>query len=429
MTEHTPLTRREFLGDSLAVVSTAATIPAFLHHSALALAEDGPTATLRSRPGIPEDRILVVVQLSGGNDGLNTVVPYGHDAYHRARPRIAVPTGEVLRLDDGQGVGLHPRMTAMKGMFDDGLACVVQGVGYPNPNRSHFASMDIWHTGDTLGGKGRGWIGKTMDVVAPEEDGAVIVVGREAPMATYGARSRPVSFEKPNLFRWSGDELHDLLAETYQTINRDTQVTAAAPGNQAAFVRRTAMNAQVASDRIRRAVAQRPQTNFPGGQLANQMRMVAAMIGAGLQTRVYYVGLGGFDTHANQQGRHQNILGQFSDSVAAFYRELAAIGQAGRVLTMAFSEFGRRAAENASRGTDHGAAGPMFLFGPMVKAGLVGKHPDLDRLDPRGDVAHQVDFRSVYAAVLDKWLRTDSRRVLGKPFKAAPVLDGVVGNT
>lgn len=421
MPEQPTFTRREFV-QTAAVISTIATLPAFLHRSALAAApsESSPT---RSRPGVPENRILVVVQLSGGNDGLNTVVPFGAGAYYRARPAIAIPDNQVLVLDKDQGIGLHPQLTAMKEMIDEGLASVIMGVGYPNPNRSHFASMDIYHTGDTQSGTSLGWLGQAMDQVAPDAGSALIAIGTEAPLAGYGRKTQPVAFENPNLFRWAGSDLHDSLARRYDAINRagvlDDPLVA---GNeQMAFVMRTALDAQLASDRIRAAVAKPPQTNFPGGQLANQLRTVAAMIRAELPTRVYYTALGGFDTHANQPNRQANLLTEFGNALRAFYAELAALGRQEDVLTVAFSEFGRRVAQNASQGTDHGTAGPMFLFGPMVKPGLQGTYPSFDRLD-QGDLLYTLDFRNVYAAVLDQWLKADSREVLGRAFTGAKVL-------
>lgn len=423
MSARPPLTRREFMHTGLAVVSTAATMPTFLQHSALALAESAPSEWLTSRPGIPDERVLVVIQLSGGNDGLNTVVPFGQDAYYKSRPRIAVARDQILTLDGIRGIGLHPQMAALKEMLDEGMASIVQGVGYPNPNRSHFASMDVWHTGDTRSNKGQGWLGKALDQTAAKIPNPMIAIGSTAPLAGLGKQSRAVSFQNASLFRWHGSDVHDTLEEPYQKMNRALLAADAAESDdQAAFVRRTAMNAQVASEQIRRAVAQGPTTSFPGGRLANQLQMVAAMIRANLPTRVYYVGLGGFDTHANQPGRHQGILRQFAESVRDFYRELKAIGQDGRVLTLAFSEFGRRVAQNASGGTDHGAAGPMFLFGDMIRPGLLGKHPSLSRLN-RGDLIHTVDFRSIYTSVLEQWLKTDSHKVLGKRFRPAEVLN------
>ncbi len=428
MTDHS-FTRREFLYSGLAVVSTATTIPTFLQHSGLALAQE--PGTPGNRPGVPEDRILVVVQLSGGNDGLNTVVPFGMDAYYKNRPGIGIDRKTVLTLDKTRGIGLHPGMAAVNDMIDQGLAAVIQGVGYPNPNRSHFASMDIWHTGDTLDGsilgvpKGTGWVGRAMDDLtdkgAADHQSCLVCLGDEAPLAAEGKRVAPISFENAGQFRWVGGDLHPALGEQWEKMNAHAAEEIAAPGSQAAFVRRTQLDAQLASERIRQAVARGPVTSFPGGRLANQLKMVAAMIRAELPTRVYYVGLGGFDTHAGQPGRHAQLLTEFANAVSAFYRELQALGQQQRVLTMAFSEFGRRVRQNASAGTDHGTAGPMFLFGPMVKPGLLNDHPTLTKLDD-GDLIYNTDFRSVYAAILDHWLAADSAKVLGRKFQPARVL-------
>ncbi len=426
MTDRPAYTRREFVGTSLAIVSTTATVPAFLHQSALAVAP-APGALTVSRPGVPEDRILVVIELSGGNDGLNTVVPYGAPEYYKARPVLAVRENDVIRLSKSQGLGLHPQMGPLRQMIDDGTAAVIQGVGYPNPNRSHFTSMDIWHTADTTPNQGVGWIGKAMDhTVDPQHtDGTdCVCIGRNTPLATQGKTVKPISFQNANLFRWVGSDLHPLLGDEYDKINRAGIIIAAAgaaPDDQTAFLMRTALNAQIASDRIRNAVAKGPVTRFPGGRLASQLRMVAAMIRAELRTRVYYVSLGGFDTHAAQINSHANNLGEFARGVNAFYAELKAMGQDSRVLTIAFSEFGRRVRQNASNGTDHGTAGPMFIFGDMVRPGLLGEHPSLARLD-QGDLIYNVDFRSVYAAVLDHWLKADSTTVLGRRFRPANIL-------
>lgn len=428
MPRESAFTRREFLG-GLAAVSTAASLPLFLDSAAQVLAADAPSA-VKSAPGSPDDRILVVVQLGGGNDGLNTVVPFGMREYYDARPMLAIREGDAIRLDGSTGIGLHPEMQALKGMIDSGRALVVQGVGYPNPNRSHFTSMDIWHTADTDGGRGLGWIGRALDERRAAAKGqidatACVCIGRQAPLAAEGRSVKPINFENAGLFRWVGGDLHPALAERYPELNR---VEVEPNRNDAtAFVLRTAMDAQVASDRIRKAVGQGPVTQFPGGRLADQLKMVSAMIRAGLPTRVYYVELGGFDTHANQPGAHGRNLREFTSAVAAFYHELDQLDQSGRVLTLAFSEFGRRVAQNASNGTDHGAAGPAFLFGNMLRAsptGLLGDHPSLgaDKLD-RGDLAYSLDFRCLYASILDQWMKIDSRRVLGAAYKQAVIFD------
>jgi uncharacterized protein (DUF1501 family) len=419
-------TRREFVQAGLTIVSTVTTVPAFLTRSAYAINDPNDMPLVRNRPGIPDDHILVVVQLSGGNDGLNTVVPFGARNYYNSRPQLAIRENDALKLDDVRGIGLHPNMSSLKGMLDDGIANVVMGVGYPNPNRSHFASMDIWHSGDTLGNRGEGWLGKAIDQhnasLTRPDPLACICLGKESPLAANGKASRPITFERISQLQWAGADLHPVLAEQYDDINRAGVL---ADGNvdqsQAAFVMRTALDAQIAPKRIEKALGTRPLTAFPGGQLANQLRTVAAMIRAELPTRVYYVALGGFDNHANQANLHGNLLRQFADGVAAFYKELAAMGHDKRVLTMAFSEFGRRVTQNAAHGTDHGTAGPMFLFGDMVNPGMLGKYPSLTKLD-KDDLIYNLDFRSVYTAILQDWMKVDAKTVLGKPFKPANVL-------
>ncbi len=420
-------TRREFVHGSLALMSTIPTVPGFLHHSALALA--APGETLGNRPGKPDDRILVVVQLSGGNDGLNTVIPVGDPGYYKARPSIAIAEKDALTLTETDGLALHPALAPLRQMYDDGQCAIVQGVGYPNPNRSHFASMDIWHTGDTLGGRGVGWVGGAMDELArkqpqPLDATTCICLGRSAPLAANGKLVKPVAFENAQLFRWVGSDLHPLLGPAYDQINRAgilPEAQDAAAGDQAAFVMRTALDAQIANDRIRAAVAKGPQTSFPSSGLANQLKMVAAMIRAELPTRVYYVGMGGFDTHANQSFTQQRLLSEYASAVQAFYAELKALRQDQRVLTLTFSEFGRRVQQNASNGTDHGTAGPVFLAGPMVQPGVHGARPSLGSLDD-GDLKYTVDFRTIYAAILDNWMKIDSQPALRQRYQPAAVL-------
>ena len=419
MTDQNAYTRRQFLRSGLAMVSTVSTVPIFLSRSSSVLAQS--TGILPSNPGVPEDRVLVVIQLSGGNDGLNTVIPYGFDDYYKNRSGIAVREKELIQLDTQTGIGLHPSLRPISEMVGDGLAGIVQGVGYPNPIRSHFASMDVWHTGDTLSNKGEGWVGRAMDTLHDKEDTALscISLGSEAPLATMGKVVKPVTFEKPEMFRWSGRDLHEALSESYDELNQSSAVMD--ESDPAAFILRTAMDAQVASERVRKAVNQKPVTQFPANGLARQLKMVASMIKAELPTRVFYVAMGGFDTHANQTAQHARLLDEFAQSVSAFYAELKATGHQSRVVTIAFSEFGRRVKQNASSGTDHGTAGPMFVFGEHVTPGLIGTHPSLQDLDD-GDLKYQIDFRSVYASVLDNWMKIDSTATLGKAYKHAGVL-------
>jgi uncharacterized protein (DUF1501 family) len=322
------------------------------------------------------------------------------------------------------------------------MLSVVQGVGYPNPNRSHFKSMDIWHTADT-DATGDGWLGRYYDSeccgFGKGESGQVekaekptldpaISIGRNAPLALQGRGSKPVAFESAELFRWSGEDIHEALREPYHDLNRRGSVEGTEGGGggdtNADFLMRTALDAQISSDKIRKAVAQKPLVAYPGNELGRQLQMVGSMIRAGLKTRVYYVTLGGFDTHSGQggaQGRHGNLLANFADSLKAFYKDLKAQSNDGRVLTVTFSEFGRRVSQNASGGTDHGTAAPMFICGPMIRPGVIGDHPSLTDLD-QGDLKYKIDFRSVYAGVLEQWLQADSKKVLGSAFRPVSVL-------
>ncbi len=414
-------TRRALLGAGMGMVSAAVTVPGFITRAGVAMADT--SMRVSSKSGVPEDRVLVVVQLSGGNDGLNTVVPFGNGAYYRNRPGLAVPDDQVLRVPGQDGVGLNPGLRPVLELMEQGRAAVVQGVGYPNPNRSHFVSMDIWHTAspETDGGTGRGWIGKALDGVKVADGLGCVSMGAEAPLATYGKQTRAVSFASPENFRWTGRDLHPDMSKTYDDL-LDTPLDQQHARrtdlgeDPLAFVQRTALDARVASERVRRAVAQRTNNSFPGSGLGRQLEMVAKMIRADLPTRVYYVNHGGFDTHAGQVNTHANLVRQFGEAIGAFHRELEQTGDAGRVVTMAFSEFGRRVKQNASGGTDHGVAGPVFLFGDAVQPGLWGDHPSLtDLLD--GDLKHGVDFRSIYADVLGNWLELDDGAALGKTFR------------
>jgi len=418
-------TRRRFLQTGVTLASCAWTAPWFVQSAAQALAQS--SGGLSSVPGRPDERVLVVLQLGGGNDGLNTVAPVDLGAYHNARPVIGIKANEALRLDGRQPIGLHPRLTGLKSLYDEGSLSIIQGVGYPNPNRSHFKSMDIWHTADTSG-VGRGWLGRYFDNQCqgePNPDPAMgLSLGRKTPLAMEGREVRPLSFESPELYRRTGADGGALENAYDEAILPKPGLDPASP---AAFLMRTAMDAQLSSAMIRDAVERQPVTEFPRTGLGQQLAMVAGMIGAGMSTRVYYVTMSGFDTHAGQggaQGKHANLLAQFGDALKAFYAELAAQRNDGRVLTMCFSEFGRRVGQNASNGTDHGAAAPMFLAGPMVRAGVLNEHPSLTDLDDNGDLKFEVDFRSVYAGALEDWLKADSRAALGGRFRAAKVIAG-----
>ncbi|MCA9290781.1 MAG: hypothetical protein KDA25_06610, partial [Phycisphaerales bacterium] len=270
-------TRRLFLHQGLTLASLATTAPLFIQRSALGMMRPLGSMTT-SQPGVPEDRVLVVVQLGGGNDGLNTVIPYFSPQYYQRRPAIGIREPgrgqgnqqEALALDAKAGLGLHPNLTGFKSLFDEGVATVVQGVGYPNPNRSHFASMDIWHTANPDGG-GTGWLGRYMDnqcCGTPIPEGSV-AIGRTAPLAMMGSVQKPVAFESEELFRWLGQSIHPDLDASYRSITRSGTLEHVDPDSQLGFLMRTALDAQVSSDRIREAVRKQPLVNWPRGALAD----------------------------------------------------------------------------------------------------------------------------------------------------------------
>ena len=421
-------TRRVFLQRGMTMIAVGATVPRFLDQTVMALA-DPLDAPLTQQPSGKDGKILVVVQLAGGNDGLNTIVPYADDAYQTARRTLAVGAKEVLKVNDY--LGFHPNLAPLKRLFDDGRMSIIQGVGYPNPNRSHFRSTDIWTSGyPEKEIVTSGWIGRYFDNACPGcEPHVGVSIGERMPLAMQGDRVTPVSFEQADAYRYVGPD-----AARYQRLNLRGAAPATRPvaahvtnvqtegGSTLDFLHRTAMDAQISSDRIL-ALTKRFQSTapYPRNPFGNGLRSVAAMIAGGLPTRVYYLTLSGFDTHQNQKGRHENLMTQLAEGVGAFWSDIERQGNRDRVLMMTFSEFGRRVEQNASGGTDHGAAAPMFLIGGATNEGIYGNHPSLTDLD-QGDLKHTVDFRSVYATVLHEWLDTPSKPILGQQFKTLPLL-------
>ncbi len=402
----------------LALLAAAPTLPAFLDNTCLALERQADGA-LTQQPSGKDGKIFVVVQLAGGNDGLNTLIPYADDAYHRARPTLGVDPTIVHKLNDY--VGLHPNLLPLTKLFEKNAAAVVQGVGYPNPNRSHFRSTDIWESAQPDRQVGTsGWVGRYFDNTCSGADPHPgISVGAAVPLAMQGEKIMPLAFERPESYRYRGTDV-----DRYLKLNRapDAAGASTGPQSQLDFLHRTAMDAQVSSDAILRVTAgHRPAAAYPQGEFGLGLQTVAAMIGGGLSTRVYYVSMGGFDTHANERARHDQLMKQFGQGMDAFWADMAIQGNADRVLMMTFSEFGRRVQQNASGGTDHGAAAPMFLFGGGLKGGVAGEHPSLTDLD-HGDLKFTTDFRSIYSTILDNWLQTPSKQILGGDFTPLPLL-------
>lgn len=440
-------TRRAFLQRSMAFLAVTPTVPTFLHNAMMSIANPADLP-LTQQPSGRDGKILVVVQLSGGNDGLNTVVPYADDAYHRARAALAIPRDRVLKINDY--LGLHPNLAPIKALYDAGQLAIVQGVGYPNPNRSHFRSMDIWHSARPDSEiVTSGWLGRYFDNTCAGSDPHVgVSIGETSPLAMQGERITPLAFDKPESYRYAGSDV-----DRYKRLNHADAAPTTQPGAPARatptgrhrarggrggdpgpaeqqvagspleFLTRTAMDAQLSSDQVLRITREHNPAGitYPGGTFGQGLRTIAAMIRGGLPTRVYYVSLGGFDTHAAQAGRHDQLMQQFAQGVGAFWEDLKQQKNDQRVLMMSFSEFGRRVAVNASGGTDHGAAAPLLLVGPAIKTGLVGRHPSLTDLDS-GDLKYGIDFRSVYATLLESWLDAPSKPILGQQFKTLGML-------
>ena len=435
-------TRRKFLRTSMLGAAASWTLPVFLEKTFFALdalAADAMTQATSGR----DDTILVVLQLAGGNDGLNSVVPFVDDAYHRVRPKLALPPDKILKLDSE--IGLNPRLTGLKSLYDSGQLAIVQGVGYPNPNRSHFRSTEIWQTAsDANRVKNEGWLGRYFDNCCSGTEPTVgVAISEQSPQAFSAKIPTGVTFSHPEQFRWKasigadGKPLSEEEAFYRQLIGGAEEKPSLAPdGNSISslpgkfhndattedFLRRTALDAQLSSDKIL-AIARKYKSNVPYPQtpLGASLNLIGRMIAGGLATRVYYASQGGFDTHAGQIGSHDRLMAVVNQAIAAFVADLKQQGNFERVLLMTFSEFGRRVAENANNGTDHGTAAPMFLLGGRVKPGLFGKQPSLTDLD-NGDLKFNIDFRSVYASVLDNWLGAPSQLVLGRKFSTLPIV-------
>ena len=405
------LSRRELLKRGATTVAVGLAVPPWL--SKMVWAEGSQNAF--GAAGGAAKRSLVVIQLTGGNDGLNTVIPYADASYRTNRPTIGIPDNQVLHLTDS--IGLNPNMAGMKSLYDKGQLAVVQGVGYPNPNRSHFRSMEIWQTAEPDRPGTEGWVGRYLDAVRQGRTSPLtgINIGNEMNEALQSAHAAvPVIQGLANfgvVFPNAGEG--DTRAQVLKQIQlADTNT------KYGQLFAQTARETYDSADQIRAGIQKYHSTvQYPVGGFGQGLQEVAQLVAADLGTRVYYVSFGGgsFDTHAQQAQRHPRLLTQLSDGLAAFQADLEQMGKADNVVTLAFSEFGRRVHENANGGTDHGTASEMFVVGKPIKGGLYGEYPSLTNLDA-GDLKFTTDFRSVYATVLDRWLGVHSELVLGKQF-------------
>ncbi|MEM8710703.1 MAG: DUF1501 domain-containing protein [Planctomycetota bacterium] len=388
----------------------------------------GALASLALPQGSPA---LVMLQLSGGNDGLATIVPHGDDELYRRRKTTVESKASLLRIDDYRA--FHPRLRAFRGEYDAGRMAIVEGCGYPDPIRSHFKSMEIWHTANHAGRlSGEGWIGKLVShawgaTAAPD---SVIHLGGKAPYSVFSSTHPAVAVASPTAYRWFGERAVYEMAGTAICEHEEGPGQGVRPSSSGpehvgrdralALLRKTLDDAAESSDRVRRAAAtyQTP-VEYPSSPLSASLRDVASLISGGVGTRVFSLTYSGFDTHSNQLVGHGRKMAAVDGALGAFLQDLRRTPEGKRAIVVVFSEFGRRVAENGSKGHDHGHAGPMFIFGPAVRGGLYGEHPSLTDLH-QGDLVSTVDFRSVYATVIEHWFQADSTAVLGARY---PVLD------
>jgi uncharacterized protein (DUF1501 family) len=425
-------TRRDFLARTLggsSLLAVGSVVPEFLANTAIAADKDEKGK---------KDTILVVIELTGGNDGLNTVAPFADDLYQKARPTLAISKKEALKLDDY--CGLHPRMQDLKRLYDEKRLAVIRGVGYPNPDRSHFESMDIWQLADPKRARTTGWLARTIPGMTVKDAGVpgMYFGDQRLPVALQGADGGVISLADRASFKLqlTGNEkprkglIEDLNAET-----------GGGSADLAAFVRKRQLQTYTSLKKLEEALneagpvnpgvpdapIQPGSTSFravgPGDDLKSlggRLQLVARLVQKGLGTRIYYVQLDGFDTHSRQAEEHANLVGNLSSSIGNLFNSLGE--HADRVAVMTYSEFGRRVRENGSRGTDHGSGSCMFVAGNKVVGGLVGKHPSLSDLTD-GDLKYHTDFRRVYATLLDDWLGVESRGVLGDKFEKLALID------
>ncbi|WP_183575428.1 DUF1501 domain-containing protein [Mucilaginibacter sp. X5P1] len=388
--------RRSFLKSS-AIVSGAFMMPAFLKPlEAMAMSE------------LSGYKNLVIIQLSGGNDGLNTIIPYGNDIYYQKRNTIAINKTDIVTLNDMQG--LNPNLSALKEIYDQGWMNIINSVGYPNPDRSHFRSMDIWQTGsDANQFLTTGWIGRYLDSNCQNSYSA-IEVDDTLSLAMKGAKMKGIAVQDPNkLYQTTREPFFKDLVHDHNNVDLNE--------DNLGYLYKTMIETYSSADYIQNtSKTYKVTADYPATPFANQLKTVSKFINSGLKTRVYYVSLSGFDTHVGQQNQQGRQLKIYGDGVAAFIKDLKQSGKLDDTLVMTFSEFGRRVEQNASNGTDHGTANNILIYGgKLTKPGIYNEAPDLATLD-NGDLKYQVDFRDVYATLLDKWLNVNNSQILTRNF-------------
>jgi len=414
------ITRRQFVKNGVAAFTVGFAAPAFL--SDLAKAQ-GATS-----------RNLVVLDLGGGNDGLSTLVPYTDSFYYSRRPTIALPAGTVLQIgsdSSGKALGLHPRLTGLRGVFNTGKLAVIQRVGYQNSSRSHFSGTDIWSTANPPNTQGAGWVGRYLSTIGQLDPLAAWSTTGDTPHALLASGVPVAAISSIGTYAFSSP---NVSVPGEAALERSTAAAIAShlPINQphVSFVAGTVQDAMMTLDRVASVGTYRPSVTYPNNGFGQALQMVAGAMSKGIGTRVFFVQTGGFDTHATQDpntanGTYFRLMGTLDDGLTAFFNDLRNTGLINNTLVLSFSEFGRRITENGSRGTDHGAASVMFAMGGLVLGGIYGPAADLNPNgnptleNSSGDVTFETDFRSAYAQVIDNWLGGNSTTVLGGSFKKA----------
>lgn len=392
------LNRRKFI--QLGSLASAATlIPKFMKGLERQLLPEG-------------SRVLVVLQLSGGNDGLNTVIPYRNDIYYAMRPTLGIRREEALVLNDE--LGIHPALKGLKALYDEGALGVLNNVGYPNPDRSHFRSMDIWQTAsDSNQYILTGWIGRYLDAQCPScnKPTLALEVDDTLSLALKGERVKGIALKDPQRLYGSAHDLYfkELLQQHHPLADSHSNVD---------YLYKTMAETLSSADYIhRQSKTYQSAEQYPNTDLGRSMKLIAELIVSNINTRVYYVSLGSFDTHVAQQGQQRRLFEQLSEAVQVFVKDLKKNNRFQDVMLITFSEFGRRVGQNASGGTDHGTANCMFFVsGALKKQGVLNEPPDLADLD-QGDLKYKIDFKNVYATLLNKWLQTDDKNILGKQYE------------
>ncbi len=364
------------------------------------------------RPLVPQgNKVVVILQLSGGNDGLNTVIPVRNDLYYKARPRLGIEKAKSVLLTDE--VGLHPALTGFKELYDDGNLGIMNSVGYPNPDRSHFRSMDIWHTASQSNEYWtNGWVGRYLDAQCNgcDKPTQAIEIDDVLSLALKGENIKGIAVKDPRrLYGTANEKFFRDVMKNHQDETGEQPVD---------YLYKTMAETLSSADYIFKQSRMHPtNAEYPKTELGNSLKTIASLIYSEINTKVYYVSLGSFDTHINQDGQQQRLFKEMNDAVSSFVKDLKANNRFDDVMLFTFSEFGRRVQQNASGGTDHGTANNMFMIsGGLKQKGLINPLPDLADLD-EGDLKYKVDFKDVYATVLNKWLKADDEKILGKKYK------------